>query len=171
MLKARFYRNGPQFWNSRHLLVTSNPPDAVGRSFNLNNKFKALPKSPPPATHHKSTPRWKAPRSSHMCWFFRQSQSDFLVRNKHHCNNTPTRSSPRTTLSSLPRKIGTAMWPRWTTYKLITSWGSPIPTPRRTEQFQPQTLTFVTSAEYFQHTKTKTENILYHFSIHHRGTN
>jgi hypothetical protein len=41
---------------------------------------------------------------------------------------------------------------------LITTWGDPIPTPRRTEQFQPSSLSFTTSAEYFQHKIAESDN-------------
>ena len=42
---------------------------------------------------------------------------------------------------------------------LITTWGDPIPTPRRTEQFQPSSLSFTTSAEYFQHKIAESDNL------------
>ena len=41
---------------------------------------------------------------------------------------------------------------------LTTAWGDPIPTPRRTEQFKPASLSFTTSAEYFQHKIAGSDN-------------
>ena len=41
---------------------------------------------------------------------------------------------------------------------LTKLWGNPIPTPRRTEQFKPASLSFTTSAEYFQHKIAGSDN-------------
>ena len=118
-----FFQIGPHLRNMRHLLDPLAVPEANSRSSNQNNNIEIVSKSS--FTTPFSTPRGKTTHSLHMCWIYRQSPSDFLCRNQHHCHHYPTRTKPGPAPSSFPRELGLAVQPGRTTNRPDRPMGKP----------------------------------------------